>query len=334
MMNTSLNIIVEFSSHTVEKVLHYPEEHTVAIPFKNVKKPITIKKIVLNNIVANPSFNTSFHIDYSDTVLYSVHTIEKDGIFILQIDDFYLQAHRSSNWYCSPSKEDFVFNHEFTRDSFSNTYRDRNHIGFDQPFVPCFGCSFTYGQSQPDTHTWPYLLAKKTSNNFLNLGVPGSGIDGMYNNLKLLYQKHKFTQTVLLFPNFERRIVRSKIDNVWLRLFSNSNIKQIDNLYHFYTDYELRKRWEIVNKKIVMDETNRYSKRFLHKIINFCKANSITLYCSSYIDDTYEYLQQVSDITLLPKFPSLLIFPERADDGWHPHKKHYEYFVDSIYKNW
>ena len=48
MMNTPLNIMIEFSSHTVEKVLHYPEENTVVIPFEGVKEPITIKKIILN----------------------------------------------------------------------------------------------------------------------------------------------------------------------------------------------------------------------------------------------------------------------------------------------
>ena len=333
-MNTKLDIVIKFSSHTVKKTLSYPEENCITIPFEGVTHPIALQGISLNNITTNPFYNTFFHIKNSDTVIQSVHTIEKDGIFKLQIDDLYILSHRSSNWHCSTTKEDFIFNYEFTRSSFVNIYRDRNHVGFDQPFIPCFGCSFTYGQSQPDTHTWPYLLSEKTGKNFLNLGIPGVGIDAIYNNLKLLYQKNKFSQTVILFPGFERRMVRSKIDNLWIRCSNKSNITQIQNPYHFYTNEELIKKWKTVNQKIIMDVANQYSKRFLHKIVNFCNANSITLYCSSYIDDNYEYLQQVTGITLLPKFPSLLIFPERADNGSHPHKKHYQYFVDTIYKNW
>ena len=51
--------------------------------------------------------------------------------------------------------------------SFTNIYRDRDHKGFNDYFIPCFGCSFTYGEGQPDTDTWPHILAKKTDKNYL-----------------------------------------------------------------------------------------------------------------------------------------------------------------------
>jgi hypothetical protein len=122
-------------------------------------------------------------------------------------------------------------------------------MGFDKEFIPCFGCSFTYGADQLDTESWPYLLSQETNKNFLNLGMGGSGIDGVYNNLKLLYQKHKFNQCVILFPNFERRIVRSQIQDLWIRMHSTVDIFETNNIFHFYTNKNL-----VLVNEMMMDE--------------------------------------------------------------------------------
>jgi hypothetical protein len=85
----------------------------------------------------------------------------------------------------------------------------------------------------------------------------GSGIDGVYNNLKLLYQKHKFDRCVILFPNFERRIVRSQIQDLWIQMHSTIDIFETDNVYQFYTDKNLRKKMKIIKEKIIKDFKNR-----------------------------------------------------------------------------
>jgi hypothetical protein len=321
----------------IECNLNYPSENIIEFKVKNVEGDsanIKIIKIELNGIETNRYYNTSFEMQgnrwVEEKILTSIDNISFNGCFKLYIDDLYVRSAQSNHWHCSGAKEDFIFYYEFTRDSFVDTYRDRNHIGFNKEFIPCFGCSFTYGAGQPNTDTWPYLLSQKTNKNFLNLGMSGSGIDVIYNNLKLLYQKHKFDQCVILFPNFERRIVRSQIQDLWIRMHSTVNIFETDNPYQFYADKNLRKKMKIIKEKIIKDFKNRYSKTFLLKIINFCKKNNIELYVSSWDDDVYDYLKTYNNLKLLPKFPKLSTFEERADDGDHPHKRHYDFFVAKI----
>ena len=333
-MNTQLCFVIKFSTHTVKKTLSFPEQDTVIVDIVQPSQPMKIEQITLNDMIVNPYYNTFFTFKNSNITITSVHTIEKAGTYKIKVDSQYILSQRSNYWHCSSTKKDFIFQYEYTRNSFVNTYRDRNHKGFTEPFIPCFGCSNTYGAYQPDTNTWPYLLSKKTNKNFLNLGVGGSGIDGIYNNLKLLYSKHQFDQAVILFPNFERRVVRCQIDNLWFRIFSTVHILSIDVPYHFYADKTLRLKWKRVREKIINDTHNRYSKKFLSKIVNFCQQNKIRLYCSSWDDSVYQTLKDIKNIDLLPAFPSFDLFSERADDGKHPHKRHYQYFVDQIAGIW
>ena len=329
-----LKIKIKFGTGAINRILDYPQENTVEIHFKNVNKKINIEQITINDTVANLYYNTSFVIDRSDSVLYSIGSIEKDGIYRLKIDDLYIRSHRSNNWHCSTQKEDFIFTYEFTRSSFTNIYRDRNHIGFDKEFIPCFGCSFTYGEGVADTETWPYLLSLKFNKNFLNLGMASAGVDAIYNNLKLLYAKHKFDRCFILVPPFERRVVRAYIDGLYFRVCSNVHISEKDSDWQFYKNNEFQKRLKIVRDKIMRDVGNRYSKKFLKKIINFCKDNNIELQCSGWTNDVYNYLKECVNLTLLPIFPRLSSFEERADDGSHPHRKHYQHWVDQIAGGW
>jgi len=328
-----LEIVIKFNTHSVKKKLYYPKEREIEINFKNLKSTVIVEQITVNGINCNTFYNTYFY--HNDgRVSSSIKTITTPGNYILKIDDLYIRSHRCSNWHFSNKKEDFIFQYEFTNSSFVDTYRDRNHIGFSTPFIPCFGCSNTYGACQPATDTWPYLLSKKTGKNFLNLGVGGIGIDGIYNNLKLLYLQHPFNETIILFPNFDRRTVRLKIENLWIKLPWAVNVLKTKDPYHFFSNKLLQQKWYEIEKKIIEDKTHRYSKRFLERIFKFCEKNNIKLYCSSWVNETYEHLKQYNNFVLLPEFKKLESIPERADDGFHPHKRYFEYFVDLIYKNW
>ena len=325
-----LNIEIRFSNYVFKKTINYPAERSVEVVFDNGEYPIDVLEIKINGMVVNPYYNTKFLIANSNTVLQSIGTIKKNGTYILYIDDLYLRSNRSKFWHCSPQKKDFIFNYEFTRDSFVDTYRDRNHLGFDQPFVPCFGCSFTYGSHQPDIDTWPYLLSKKTNKNFLNLGVGSCGIDSIYNNLTLLYQKHAFKEAIILFPIFERRVVRAQIEDLWIRVSTVVRIKEETSAFSFYSDQKLKKEWQRAADEIIKDINNRYSKKFLSRLVRFCQRNDIKLHCSSWSSEVYDHLKTLDHVSLLPRFPELYMFKERADDGRHPHRKHYQYFVDQI----
>ena len=85
-----------------------------------------------------------------------------------------------------------------------------------------------------------------------------------------------------------------------------------------------------VRESIVKDTNDRYSKIFLNKIINYCRKNNIRLLVSSWDNDVYNYLRTQHNTELLDQFPELSLFKERANDGQHPHKKHYQYFTDSF----
>jgi hypothetical protein len=326
----AIEVKIHLSTEIIERNIEYPTQNKISFTIDPGDQKIKVNKITLNDIETNIFYNTSLLINDSDTVLTSVHEITKKGVYTLQLDDLYILSHRSNNWHCSNLKEDFIFQYEFTRDSFTNTYRDRNHTGFDKEFTPCFGCSFTYGEGQPDTDAWPHILAKKTDKNYLNLGVPGIGIDVIYNNLKLLHKKHKFNDCMILFPTFNRRIVRCKIDDLYFRISSTVNIHDATSEYQLYRNKEVIDKMTKVKESIVKDTNDRYSKIFLTKIINYCRKNNIRLMASSWDDEVYRYLQSQDHVNMLCQFPKLSLFKERADDGQHPHKKHYQYFTDSF----
>ena len=327
-----LNIKIYLDTEVHESDVEYPTQNKISFTVDPGDRPIKINKITLNGIEANIFHNTSFHIDDSDIVLTSIHEITQKGTFSLCLDDLYILSHRSSNWHCSAHKDDYIFNYEFTNNSFIDTYRDRDHKGFENTFVPCFGCSFTFGAYQPASSTWPNLLSQKTDRTYLNLGVAGSGIDGIYHNMKRLHKEKNFNQCVILFPNFERRVVRCKIDGKYIGIHSTIDISGATSEYHFYRNPKLTDRMQKVRDSVVKDVENQYSKSILTKIIDYCNNNKIKLSVSSWDDEVYHHLKTQDHVNLLAKFPPLSLFTERAHDGYHPHRKHYKYFVDDIIK--
>jgi len=331
----NLKIEIHLSTKVMEWDIDYPKQNKISFPLDPKGNTIGINKIILNGIETNKFYNTSLLIDGSDVVLTSIHEVSMKGVFTLELDDLYILSHRSNNWHCATKKHDYIFQYEFTNDSFTNWYRDRDHKGFGKKFIPCFGCSNTYGSYQSASDTWPFQLSQRTGANYLNMGVSGSGVDGIYHNLKLLHKRKGFDQCLILFPNFERRVVRCAIDDKYMSIYSTVDLSHVTSEYSFCRNKRLLSKMQEVRDNIIKDVKNRYSKRFLNKIIDYCKQNNIDLFVSSWVDEVYQYLQQQRDkmnFTMLPRFPKLSLFTERADDGAHPHRKHYEYFADEIVK--
>lgn len=328
----NLKIEIHLSTKVMEWDIDYPKQNKISFPLDPKGNTIVINKIILNGIETNKFYNTSLLIDGSDVVLTSIHEISMKGVFTLELDDLYILSHRSNNWHCATKKDDYIFQYEFTNDSFTNRYRDRDHKGFEKKFIPCFGCSFTYGAYQSTSDSWPFQLSQRTGANYLNMGVSGSGIDGIYHNLKLLHKAQNFDKCVILFPNFERRIVRCKIDDKYMSIYSTVDLSHVTSEHSFYRNKRLLSKMQEVRDNIIKDVKNRYSKRFLNKIIDYCNKNKIDLNVSSHHDDVYDYLKSQNNINLLAKFPRLSLFTERADDGEHPHRKHHEHFANEIVK--
>lgn len=325
-----LDIEIKFSNLTVNRQLDYPTQNKVEITFGEVDCPITVESISMNGISTNIFYNSSYKIANTEIEQHSVHSIERPGVYTLTIDDLYIRSHRSSTWHCSEKPNDFFFTYEFTRSSFVDVYRDRNHTGFEGNFFPCFGCSFTYGAGQADTSAWPYLLAKKTGQNFLNLGIASTGPDGIYHNMSLLHRQFPYDKCVILVPPFERRMVHTKIGDLHMRVCSNVDLDDQQSDFHFYNDPSLREQMGLVRQQILIDVENQYSIDYFQRIIKFCENRQIDLYCTAWTQFEYQYLKQKEGFTLLSAFPHINTFEERADDGQHPHEKHYRLFVDQI----
>ena len=325
-----LDIKIKFSNRTIDKKLDYPDQTKIEVEFNQVSEEIVVESITINDIDANIYYNTCYKFFESKVPQKSVHTIDQPGIYTLTIDDLYIRSLRSSTWHCSEKARDFIHAYEFTRSSFVENYRDRNHKGFDNDFIPCFGCSFTYGAGQPDTVSWPYLLAKKTGKNFLNPGMLSAGTDAIYNNMSLLHECNPFDKCVILIPPFARRIVQSKIGDLYIKICSNVDLNSQKSNFHFFNDPGLREQMDLIKQKIIEDVDNKYSILYVDKILNFCKEKKINLYCSAWHEEEYKYLKQKQGFTLLPAFPKMDSFKERATDGRHPHEKHYRLFVDQI----
>ena len=129
-----IEVKIHLSTEIIERNIEYPTQNKISFTIDPGDQTVKVNKITLNDIETNIFYNTSFSIDDSDAVLTSVHEITKKGVYTLQLDDLYILSHRSSNWHCSTLKEDHIFQYEFTRDSFTNIYRDRDHKVFKDEF--------------------------------------------------------------------------------------------------------------------------------------------------------------------------------------------------------
>jgi len=320
-----LQIKIDFSTESIVKEIDYPSQKRIEIDFNNVTQPILIKALTINGLSANQYYNTSFK-NKNGITQTSIGSIADDGTYILTIDDLYFKALRSNNWHVSNHDDDYIFNYEFTNNSFTDVYRDRDHVGFDKSFVPCFGCSYTYGSALESTQAWPHLLSQKTKDNYLNLGVAGAGIDLIANNLFKLHGQKNFKKCIIFVPGLHRRLVQQKVENLHVKIPYLVELPENNFSYLSHLAQEKKR----IEQLIIKDLNNNYSKQKLQEIIEFCNLKNIKLYITSnHDDDVYTFLQS-QKVTILPKFPKLSVFKERAGDGMHPHEKHYQYFVDSI----
>ena len=199
-------------------------------------------------------------------------------------------------------------------------------------FVACFGCSFTYGHGVSESNTWPSILESKINISVFNFGLSGLGIDGIYNNLLKSLEHFDLKKIIFLFPNFERRLLRFKFDEYFFKIPINLQTKTdsfITRGYKFIKPNFILPRIENVKRKIVNDRNNRYSKTIINKILKLCVDKQIKFFCSSWNGEVYDYLKKNTDV--LPPFPSIEMFKERASDRKHPSRKHYEYWVNQIY---
>ncbi len=307
----------------------------------NSSANIIIKKILINNVEANIFHNTSFIMQNNKWVenkkLIAVHEINFNGKFQLQINNSYLEPLRSQHWHILKNKNDYIFNYTFTDNVFNLIYRPRNHKTIIPNTICVLGDSFTWGSGLPNSDTWPVILEENINKTVLNLAVQGAGIDLIYTNLKKLTKEFSFEKIIINLPNMERRLIRCQLDQNKFYQVPNAFQPSASNNQWLYANFpKVKATRKKVEKKIFDDVDCVYSKKIINKLITFANSLNVPIYVTSRDKDTYNFLQTLqtehNKIKVLPTYPDIKLFPERANNGTHPAKPHNEHFVDSILK--
>jgi hypothetical protein len=188
--------------------------------------------------------------------------------------------------------------------------------------VFCIGDSFTLGQGVSQTDNWPALLTLKTHRPNINLGSGGLSVDGCAINTEYVLNNYDPRTIICLLPTRLRKIYKfTFLDYVgYISIGINSDFK-LPKI--FKTEIENIQRNEFLDDDI----TKKLWIISCQNIVNSCKNKNVKCFISTWDKEMYEYIP--TDVRL-PFFPPLETFSERATDGSHPHKKHYELFVDSI----
>jgi hypothetical protein len=205
-------------------------------------------------------------------------------------------------------------------DTSINGYLDTKKTNAD---IFCIGDSFTFGEGVDRQHTWPAILTSKTNKDNINLGSGGLSVDGCLINVEYVLNNFEPKTIICLLPTRFRKIYKFNFLDyfgyITVGLFSDYKFPKI-----FKTGIETIKRVELLDDNTIKRNWIDSCKN----IIKSCQCKNIKCFISTWDKDMYEHIPE--DVRL-PKFPDLEMFKERATDGLHPHKKHYELFVESIF---
>ena len=297
---------------------------------------IFIQKILINGVEANLFHNTIFIMKNNEYIenkkLTSIQRIDFGGTYQLKIDDTYLEPLRSQHWHVSNSNFDYIFNYIFCEDVFDLIYRPRNYKKILSDSICVLGDSFTYGSGLDNLDTWPVLLEEKIKVPVMNLAVAGAGIDLIYNNYKKLIKEYNFKKIIINLPNMERRLIRCRLEkNKFYKVPNSFTPTDSDNPW-LYANYKtIKSGRKKVEKYIINDIDCFYSKKILKKLINLSKQQNIKTFYTSRDNLTYSYIKSnYTDANILPHYPQLTLFRDRAKNGTHPARIHNEYFVKEI----
>lgn len=190
-------------------------------------------------------------------------------------------------------------------------------ISFTDQELFCVGDSFTFGHGVEENETWPSLLNR----NAFNFGSQGLSHDGCVRNVKYILQNSKHVkQIICLLPGPTRKL----FDFEFLGCKGTIPIGY-NNIYNLPVEFT----GEINNikKLIIKGSIDHEWVKACTDIVDMCDKHNVECWLSTWYHSMYTHIPIKHR---LPEFPQLKIFKERATDGMHPHKKHYELFVDSI----
>ena len=196
-------------------------------------------------------------------------------------------------------------------------YVNWDQMNFADEELFCVGDSYTFGHGVDKNETWPSLLKR----NAFNFGSKSLSHDGCVKNVKYILKNSRYVkQIICLLPPPARKLLNFEF------LGCKGAIP-----VNYFTKYDLPKEFDHeinrIKKLIFEGSLNEEWVKACTDIIELCKKHKVKCWLSTWDHDMY---QHIPNKNRLPVFPKLNTFKERARDGSHPHKKHYELFVKNI----
>jgi hypothetical protein len=212
--------------------------------------------------------------------------------------------------------------HWFKHNILEGANLDEDYVHWDQTSftdeeVFCVGDSFTLGQGVARNETWPSLLDL----NAFNFGSGGLSHDGCVKNVKHILQNSKHVkQIICLLPSATRKLFNFE----FLGSYGSIPIS-LTSEYTLPEEFtnEINDIKELIFKRSIDDHWITACT----DVIDLCNKHKVECWLSTWDHDMYMHIPTEYR---LPVFPPLTTFAERASDGLHPHKKHYELFVKNI----
>jgi hypothetical protein len=208
--------------------------------------------------------------------------------------------------------------HNILNGAYLENFVNWQYPKFTDEKVFCFGDSWTAGHGVGADETWPNILDAKS----FNFGSKGLSHDGICKNVAYVLDKSRHVDTVIcLFPHAGRKLLTfeclGKTGHIPIGMQTPWELP-IE-----YKDYVAEARKLIMDKEYI---TNDWIKS-VEKVSEMCKDQNVKCWISTWSDELYNFIPAENK---LPSFPSLDTFSDRAKDGKHPHKKHYDLFVKLI----
>jgi lysophospholipase L1-like esterase len=180
---------------------------------------------------------------------------------------------------------------EFYYDINANGFRcdDFDTMDFTKKSIIYLGCSYTYGVGLPDTDTWPSMFHDKiqkehnTTYNYINLGVPGGGID-YYLHFLPYFSKFNPALIVSATPEITRMVMIEddyfmndmSIGTIDVNILRKKTLTQIERAYDRLV--QLGDNYFEYRKEIIFANIRAYAKshhtEFLDVDVNSFENNS------------------------------------------------------------
>jgi hypothetical protein len=192
-----------------------------------------------------------------------------------------------------------------------------DQISFANQEVFCVGDSYTFGHGVSRHETWPNLLDR----NAFNFGSNGLSHDGCVKNVKYILQNSKHVkQIVCLLPGATRKLFEFEFLGSYCSF-------PISYTSEYNLPDEFSNEISDIKESILKGSIDDDWIKSCTDIIYLCKKHKVECWLSTWDNDMYTHIPIEYR---LPIFPRLTTFVERASDGAHPHRKHYELFVKNI----